>query len=165
MPARNLVDERLERGPCSTTSAGAATYQANSNSSGTASFTVTSNTAGPVVVTITYASATLYTTTLNFTAAASTTRAPGKPTIRSLRPLAGGFKLVVAPPASNGGSAITLYQYSINSGKTWSNISRAARSVTVGHLSKVRTYVVVVRARNVVGTGATSAASRVTTLA
>ena len=149
----------------STTSAGAATYQANSNSSGTASFTVTSNTAGPVVVTITYASATLYTTTLNFTAAASTTRAPGKPTIRSLRPLAGGFKLVVAPPASNGGSAITLYQYSINSGKTWSNISRAARSVTVGHLSKVRTYVVVVRARNVVGTGATSAASRVTTLA
>jgi titin len=79
--------------------------------------------------------------------------------------LAGGFKLVVAPPASNGGSAITLYQYSINSGKTWSNISRAARSVTVGHLSKVRTYVVVVRARNVVGTGATSAASRVTTLA
>ena len=148
----------------STTSPGKAAYDVNSDSTGSASFSVTSNTAGPVVAAITYAGQTLYTTTLNFTAAKANTAAPGKPAIKRVTALVGGFKLVVAPPASSGASTITLYQYSIDSGKTWHNISKLTRAVTVGHLTKARTYVVVVRARNAKGTSASSVASRVKTL-
>jgi hypothetical protein len=151
--------------PTSSTAPGKASYSLNSDATGTASFTVTSDTAGPVVVTVTYAGETVGTTTLTFTTPKSSTTTPGRATIKSLSALPGGFKLVVAPPASNGGSAVTLYQYSINGGRTWLNISRVTRTATVANLSKSKTYVVVVRARNAKGDGASSPALRITTLA
>jgi subtilase family serine protease len=147
------------------TSPGKASFSLNSDASGKASFTVTSDTTGPVVVTIAYAGQTLNTTTLNFTTAKASPSLPGRPTVRTLVALAAGFRLVVSLPSSNGGSAITLYQYSINGGKTWFNISPSTRTVTVNRLAKSRTYVVIVRARNAKGSSPTSPASRVTTLA
>jgi hypothetical protein len=147
----------------SSSGTGKSSYEVTTDATGTANVTVTSNTPGPVTVTITYAGQTIYTTTVDFTAAKVSV--PGKPAIRSLTPLVGGFRLLVTPPASDGGSAITSYQYSVNSGRTWYNVSRTTRSVSVGNLTKARTYLVIVRARNAKGASASSAASRVTTLA
>jgi subtilase family serine protease len=147
----------------SSSGTGKSSYEVTTDATGTANVTVTSNTPGPVTVTITYAGQTIYTTTVDFTAAKVSV--PGKPAIRNLTPLVGGFRLLVTPPASDGGSAITSYQYSVNSGRTWYNVSRTTRSVSVGNLTKARTYLVIVRARNAKGASASSAASRVTTLA
>ena len=141
---------------------GQASATVTSNSSGAADFTVTSNTAGPVTVTISYAGTTLHTATVTFSAAHVTGSVPGRPTITSLAALAGGFKLVVAP-GSVGSSPITVFQYSLNGGVTWSNFSAVSRSVSVSTLLRSHTYAVIVRARNAVGASTPSPPSRVTT--
>lgn len=147
----------------SSTSPGKSSYQVATDSTGTANIAVTSDTVGPVTITLTYAGQTVYTTLIDF--AAAKVSPPGAPTIRSLTPLIGGFRLVVTPPQSTGGSAITAYQFSIDGGHTWSTFSSAARSVQVSRLLRSHTYSVVVRARNIKSFGAPSRAARVTTLA
>lgn len=66
-------------------------------------------------------------------------------------------------PGSNGGSAITNYQYSLNSG-AWASLSPAdaASPVTITGLANGTTYDVRLRAVNVVGPGAASASVSVT---
>jgi hypothetical protein len=148
----------------SATGPGQASATVTSNSSGTANFTVTSNTAGPVTVTISYAGTTLHTTTVTFSGAHVAGSVPGRPTITSLAALVGGFKLVVAPDTA-GSSPITVFQYSVNGGSTWSNFSAVSRSVIVSTLARSHTYAVIVRARNAVGASTPSSPSRVTTRA
>ncbi len=155
----------INKVPSSATSSGNATYTVNTDATGRAVINVNTDTIGPVVVNVAYEGQTLYSATLDFAKARALATVPGRASIASLTALRGGFRVVVGAPASDGGSAITLYQYSINGGATWFNISRLTRSATVVNLAHGRAYVVSVRARNARGAGAASAPRRVTTLA
>ncbi|MHB1209551.1 MAG: protease pro-enzyme activation domain-containing protein [Acidimicrobiales bacterium] len=154
----------INKAPSSATSSGNATYTVNTDSAGKAVIDVSTDTVGPVVVSVAYEGQTLYTTTLDFAKARPLTRAPGRASIASLIALRGGFHIVVSASVPDGGSAITLYQYSINGGAKWFNISKLTRSATVVNLARGRTYVVSVRALNARGAGAASVPRRVTTL-
>jgi lipoprotein-anchoring transpeptidase ErfK/SrfK len=88
------------------------------------------------------------------------TTAPGAPTISDIkRGLASG-QLVVsyAAPASDGGSPITAYEASINSGAAWWPCTGTAGSCTLTNLSNGADYSVTLRALNAVGAGPASAA-------
>lgn len=144
---------------------GTATSTAISNAEGVVSFDVESTVPQSVTVTIDYEGAAIYTTTITFTSAsgAKVSARPSAPTISTLSPLVGGFHLIVRPPTSNGGSAITEYQYSINGGASWITLPKDVRSVDVTKLLKHHAYVVVTRAINAKGASAASAAKRVVT--
>ena len=148
---RVLINHALS----SVTTGGNATYVVTTDASGSAAFNVTTSEPGPVSVTLNYKNAPVYTTTINFTAAAAKSP-PGRPSIARLAAIAGGFVLSVKPPASNGGTAITSYQYSVNKGVRWTTLPNGATSIRVANLAKGRTYVVVVRALNAMGASAAS---------
>jgi subtilase family serine protease len=151
----------------STSGAGAASSDVTTNDEGVATITVSTTVVGPVQVKVTYENQTLYTSTLNFANSGpkSTLKTPGAPTIARLSAIVGGFTLVVRPPANDGGSAITAYQYSLNDGASWITFSRVSRTVSTTRLAKGRRYAVSVRARNANGAGSRSASTSVTTLA
>ena len=92
--------------------------------------------------------------------ATPTTRVPGK--VASLSASAGNRQVTLSwkPPTSNGGAAITKYQYRRGSG-TWQDVSggAAARRVTVSGLTNGTTYTFSVRAVNRAGEGTASSAS------
>ena len=148
----------------SETTSGRAAYVVTSDSNGAATFSVSTTEPGPVVVTVSYQSQTIYTTTLQFTATSKAVpTAPGRATIALLTPLVGGFQLNVRAPASNGGSAITLYQYSVSGGSKWLALANRATSIKVSNLAKGKSYKVTVRALNAYGPGAASPAKSVVT--
>jgi subtilase family serine protease len=148
----------------SETTSGHAAYVVTSDSNGAATFSVSTTEPGPVVITVSYESQTIYTTTLQFTAASQVVpTAPGRATIAALTPLVGGFQLNVRAPASNGGSAITTYQYSVSGGSKWLGIAKRATSIRVSNLTKGKSYKVTVRALNAFGPGAASPARSVVT--
>jgi subtilase family serine protease len=148
----------------SATTSGKAAYVVTSDSNGAATFTVSTTEPGPVVITVSYESQTIYTTTLQFTAASKAVpTAPGRATIAALTPLVGGFQLNVRAPSSNGGSAITSYQYSVTGGSKWQGIAKRAVSIKVSNLAKGKSYKVTVRALNAFGPGAASPARTVVT--
>jgi subtilase family serine protease len=158
----NLV---IDGEPTSSVASGSATYNVTTSATGTASITVSTTVPGSVTVKVNYQAQTLYSTVLNFTSGASKTASltPGAPTIARLTALVGGFTLIVHAPASNGGSAITAYEYSVNNGVTWSSFSRITKALTTTTLAKGRRYNVTVRALNVHGAGAKSPPTSVVT--
>ncbi|GGK06999.1 hypothetical protein GCM10010123_40970 [Pilimelia anulata] len=92
---------------------------------------------------------------------------PDAPTGLSAERGAASAVLTFTPPADNGGSAITSYQYSTNGGSTWQTLATSAgtggiRTGTVTGLSNGTTYTVTVRAVNAVGGGAASGSAAVT---
>jgi hypothetical protein len=133
-----------------TTSPGEDTGTIASSAGGVVSFTVGSSVIQNVLVTVTYNSQTIYSTTLTFKATAAIS-APSAPSISKLAPLKGGFTLIVKPPSSTGGSAITWYQYSVNGGTTWRALAKGSRSINVVKLAQGRAYRVYARALNAVG--------------
>ncbi len=81
---------------------------------------------------------------------------PGSPSIKATSPSKGVVAVSVTGAGANGGSPITGYQYSLN-GKAWKNApSGASRTVRLSHLAPGRIYHVKLRARNAIGTGASS---------
>jgi hypothetical protein len=158
----NLV---IDSEPTSSVASGSATYNVTTSATGTASITVSTTVPGSVTVKVNYQAQTLYSTVLNFTTGASKTASltPGAPTIARLTALVGGFTLIVHAPASNGGSAITAYEYSVNNGATWSSFSRITKALTTTSLAKGRRYNVTVRALNVHGAGTKSPPTSVVT--
>jgi len=89
------------------------------------------------------------------------TTAPSAPT--SLVATAGnGSASIEFVAGSNGGSAITNYQYSINAGTNWTDIDDVTSPVSITGLTNGTTYSVLLRAENVVGYGTSSAAVSVT---
>ncbi len=87
--------------------------------------------------------------------ASSTPRTvPGTPTITAVE--AGNRSLTVAftPPASDGGSAILTYQYSLDGGLTWvaRRTGSTASPLVIGGLDNGSTYSVMLRAVNEAGT-------------
>jgi hypothetical protein len=155
----------IDGDPTSSIANGSATDNVTTSATGTASITVSTTVPGAVTVKVNYQAQTLYSTILNFTKGASKTAAltPGAPTIARLTALVGGFTLIVHAPSSNGGSAITTYEYSINNGATWASFSRITKSLTTTKLAKGRRYNVTVRALNVHGAGAKSPPTSVVT--
>jgi hypothetical protein len=160
-PAGNLSIDGVEN----TASTGTDTSTVISNAEGVVSFDVESTIAQNVAVTINYEGQPIYTTTLTFKSggSAKVSTRPDAPAISTLQPLVGGFHLIVKPPTSNGGSAITDYQYSINGGKSWTAMRKGVRSIDVTRLVERRAYSVVARAVNVDGPSTASAAKRVVT--
>jgi len=148
----------------SETASGHAAYVVTSDSNGAATFSVSTTEPGPVVITVSYESQTIYTTTLQFTTASKAIpTAPGRAAIAVLTPLVGGFQLNVRAPTSNGGSAITSYQYSVSGGSKWLGLAKRATSIKVSNLAKGKSYKVIVRALNAYGPGVASPAKSVVT--
>jgi titin len=84
---------------------------------------------------------------------------PEAPTITSITPSASGtLTLAFNAPASNGGSPITNYQYSLNNGATWITRSPAStsNSFAITGLTNGSSYTVVLRAVNARGSGSSS---------
>jgi hypothetical protein len=82
---------------------------------------------------------------------------PSAPTITLIA--AGNTQLTVAFTAgSDGGSAITDYEYSTDNGITFTSVGTTSLSIVITGLINGTTYQVVIRAVNSVGTGASSSA-------
>jgi large repetitive protein len=84
---------------------------------------------------------------------------PSAPTSLSAVDTYNGTIAVSFTPGSNGGWAITNYQYSLDGGSSFSSFSPAQTTspVTISGLSNRTNYTIQLRALNVVGTGAASA--------
>jgi hypothetical protein len=84
---------------------------------------------------------------------------PSAPTIRSIAPGNASARITYRAPASNGGSSIIGYEYSLNGGGTWLAAAGAARgSLTVTGLDNGSSVSVSIRAVNSRGGGAASSA-------
>ncbi|MEO9181414.1 MAG: protease pro-enzyme activation domain-containing protein [Acidimicrobiales bacterium] len=148
----------------SVTTNGGAAYTVTSDANGKASFTISTTEPSPVSVTVSYESQTIFHSTIEFTDSSKTaSKVPGKPSIAKLTGIVGGFTLSVKAPSSNGGSAITAYQYSVSGGTRWFSLAKRSTSIRVSDLVRGKTYRVNVRALNVNGAGAASAAKGVVT--
>lgn len=82
---------------------------------------------------------------------------PGAPTISSVTRADSALTVAFTAPASNGGSAITSYQYTINNGVSWVTWSGMVSPNSITGLTNGTAYTVKIRAVNVMGAGATSA--------
>jgi subtilase family serine protease len=143
---------------------GSASYTVTAASNGVAQFSVSGSEPGSINVVVSYESQTIDNVTIQVTAGAKiTSKVPGRATIAKLSALVGGFELVARAPSSNGGSAITSYQYSVSGGSKWIALARGSTSIRVGNLAKGKTYRVMVRALNVHGPGASSVAKAIVT--
>ena len=89
---------------------------------------------------------------------------PGAPT--SLSATAGNSKAIIAflAPASNGGSSITNYQYSINNGSSYTLCSPTTTSspITITGLTNDQAYTILIKAVNAGGAGTASSSVTVT---
>jgi subtilase family serine protease len=148
----------------SETTDGSASYTVATNANGIAQFSISGSEPGAIDVAVNYESQLIDTTTIDVTATAKTaSKVPGQASIAKLSALVGGFDLVVRAPSSNGGSAITSYQYSTSGGSKWTSFAKGSTSISVTALAKGKTYRVIVRARNEHGAGAASAAKTIVT--
>lgn len=87
---------------------------------------------------------------------------PGAPTISGITAGNGQLSVAFNAPASNGGAAISNYEFSTNGGSTWTTPSPAVTSspLVIAGLTNLTAYNVQIRARNSVGSGtATSSTS------
>jgi len=83
---------------------------------------------------------------VNFTPAT----VPSAPTITSITPLAGGWRLTFTPPSTTGGDAIRTYEYSLTSGATWHTRPNGTTGspLSVAGLQRHHRYRVMIRAIN-----------------
>ena len=143
---------------------GSASYTVATDANGVAQFSVSGSAPGSVDVVVNYESQAIDKTTIQVTSSPLTTsKVPGRATIERLSALVGGFDLVVRAPSSNGGAAITSYQYSVSGGSKWTSLARGATSIKVSNLTRGKAYRVAVRALNVNGAGAASATKAIVT--
>ncbi|MGA2304552.1 MAG: fibronectin type III domain-containing protein [Acidimicrobiales bacterium] len=84
--------------------------------------------------------------------------APDAPVITAVTPEDGALG-VAFTPGSNGGAAITSYQYSLDGGGTWTTTGSLSPSFTIGGLTNGTSYPVTVEAVNGAGTSAPSVAA------
>ena len=81
---------------------------------------------------------------------------PGAATITSVTPGNRSLQIGIAPPTSNGSSAILGYEYSIDNGKTWRQVRSTKTPLLIGNLRNGVTYSIVIRARTADGSGLAS---------
>ncbi|SEJ65465.1 hypothetical protein [Demequina mangrovi] len=90
---------------------------------------------------------------------------PGAPTVAVVSVGDGMVEARITAPSSNGGSAVTGYEYSLDGGATWSTAPAAGASFSIDGLSNGEAHELVARAINVAGAGASSAPGAFTPLA
>jgi len=85
---------------------------------------------------------------------------PDAPTITSATPDDQSISIAFAAPVSDGGSAITNYEYTLDSGTNWTALSPADASspVAITGLTNGTAYSIALRAVNAMGAGASSSA-------
>lgn len=88
--------------------------------------------------------------------------APSAPTAVNVTPSSSSAQ-VVFTAGSNGGSAITDYEYSLDGGSTWTSAGRTSSPITVAGLVEGTTYSLELRAVNAVGSGVASGVTTFTT--
>jgi len=83
---------------------------------------------------------------------------PSAPTTIGISKTSTTFTVDVTAPVNNGGGAITNYAYSVDSGKTWTEVSPASNStrIVISGLKSNTTYPVQIAAVNSAGRGAGS---------
>ncbi len=95
---------------------------------------------------------------------------PGAPKIRSVTASAGKLTVEFSAPATDGGAAVTNYEYSTNNGTTWKAFNPADKKTPLvitklsnsnKNLVKNTTYQVKIRAVNSAGSGAASTAKSI----
>jgi gliding motility-associated-like protein len=96
------------------------------------------------------------TTAIGYGAASSTT--PGAPTITSITRGTGTATINFTAPTSNGGQAISNYQYSIDGGTNWLTLSPAdiTSPLVISGLNDATAYPIRIRAVNSIGAGTQS---------
>ena len=75
---------------------------------------------------------------------------PNEPTNLSGVPSDGSIEITFVEPF-NGGSPITNYEYSLNSGSSWSSSGDDSSSITISGLTNGTVYTIQLRARNIAG--------------
>ncbi len=121
-----------------------------------------SATGGTLSGNVTIASASVPSTQAAVTGAVSGAPSPTPPTAPTITGITpGNTQLSVAftPPSSDGGAAITNYEYSTNAGATWTPRAPAATTspLVITGLVNSTAYPVQIRAVNIAGSGAASA--------
>ncbi len=103
------------------------------------------------------------TTAVGYGAASSTT--PGAPTITSITRGTGTATINFTAPTSDGGQAITNYQYSIDGGTNWLTLSPADTTtpLVISGLNDATAYPIRIRAVNSIGGGTQSNSVNATT--
>ena len=89
---------------------------------------------------------------------AATITTPSAPTITSITPVNGGVTVNFTAPTSNGGAAITNYEYSTDGGTTWVAASPLVTTspLSISGLTNGTTYSIRIRGVNSIGGGAQS---------
>lgn len=149
--------------PLSTNGPGTAALDINTDLSGHASVTVASSVAQPVVLSASFANQTFYTNTLVFTLVPVARKiVTTHIIIRTLTPLASGFRVIITPIVTPNTRAV--YQYSINNGTKWVSFAPNATSAVVTRLPHHHTYRVIIRAVRAGSVIGISAPKNVTTV-
>jgi hypothetical protein len=84
--------------------------------------------------------------------------APTAPIIDEVVPGDGELSVYFAPPSDDGGSAITDYEYSTDSGSTWTSAGSTSSPIVITGLTNGTSYSVMLRAVSSGGTGDPSVA-------
>jgi hypothetical protein len=86
---------------------------------------------------------------------------PPAPTSLVPTPKASSVQIAFTDPISNGGSALTNYEYTLNDGSTWSALSPSDTTtpITISALSDGVSYTIKIRAVNALGSGAASSST------
>jgi hypothetical protein len=85
---------------------------------------------------------------------------PSAPVVSSVA-MRNSFALLTFSVASNGGSPITAYEYSLNAGISWTNAFSLANPMRISGLRNGSSYSVIIRAVNIAGAGDSSATSSI----
>lgn len=92
--------------------------------------------------------------TINASIVANTTATvPGAPTITSISTAVNQITVNFTPPASNGGTTIINYKYSINSGSTYTTIASTSSQIVLTGMTNP-SYIILLRAVSYVGESA-----------
>jgi titin len=85
---------------------------------------------------------------------------PSAPVVSAVA-MRNSFALLTFSVASDGGSPITAYEYSLNAGISWTNTSSLANPMRISGLRNGSNYSVIMRAINIAGAGDSSATSSI----
>lgn len=85
---------------------------------------------------------------------------PSAPVISSVA-MRNSFALMTFSVASDGGSPVTAYEYSLNAGISWTNASSLANPMRISGLRNGSNYSIIIRALNIAGAGDSSATSSI----
>jgi titin len=78
---------------------------------------------------------------------------PGAPTINSITPNDARLSVAFTAGTADSNAPITSYQYTLNNGSSWTNVSSTSSPITINGLTNGTSYSVKIRAVSIVGNG------------